>query len=86
MGAPSIASLLPRAEVLAEVHAVVLVEELRDLGREIEIRVDPARFRPSDKMHQRASTKRLRELTDWTPQVGIEEGLRRLLKHEGMVA
>ena len=64
----------------------MLVEELRDLGREIEIRVDPARFRPSDKMHQRASTKRLRELTDWTPQVGIEEGLRRLLKHEGMVA
>lgn len=58
----------------------------RNLGREIEIRVDQARFRPSDKMHQRASTERLRALTGWVPQVGIEEGLRRLLRHEGMVS
>ena len=58
----------------------------RNLGREIEIRVDQARFRPSDKMHQKASTRRLRELTDWTPQIGIEEGLRLLLQHEGMMS
>lgn len=62
---------------------VALLSEL--LGHEIEIRQDPSRMRPVDKMHQRARIERITTATGWTPQFGIRAGLSALLKHERLL-
>jgi len=68
-----------------EYSAQEIIETLSELmGQKIEIRIDPERVRPVDKLHQRADTTRLRQLTGMLPEVTLREGLARLLQHEGL--
>lgn len=68
-----------------EYSAQEIIETLSELmGQPIEIRIDPARVRPVDKLHQRADTTRLQQLTGMLPEVTLREGLARLLQHEGL--
>jgi UDP-glucose 4-epimerase len=55
------------------------------LGRELEIVVDADRVRHVDKLHQRADTRRLNELTGKHPRRSLADGLRRLLVHESLL-
>lgn len=57
-----------RVEWLAHVLAGMM-------GREVEIRLDPARLRRMDIDRFRCDNRRLKLLTGWEPRVGIEEGL-----------
>lgn len=69
-----------------EYSAEELVETLgRLLGRSLTVDVDPDRLRPVDKMHQRADTTRLEALTGTTARHSIEDGLGKLLQHEGLL-
>ncbi len=68
-----------------EYSAQEIIETLSELmGQAIEIRIDPERVRPVDKLHQRADTARLQQLTGMLPEVTLREGLARLLQHEGL--
>lgn len=70
-----------------EYSAEEIVQTLAELmGQEIEVRIDPARVRPVDKLHQQADTTRLHKLTGMLPTVTLREGLTRLLQHEGLLA
>jgi UDP-glucose 4-epimerase len=60
------------------------IEEL--LGSTIEIRVDPSRLRPVDKLHQRADTRRLEALTGVTARHTLRDGLHELILHEGLTS
>ena len=52
------------------------------LGREIAVEQDPERMRPSDRLHLKADHATLTAATGWTPQIGFQEGLARLLETE----
>ena len=54
---------------------------LRQVGRPVEIQVDPARLRPGKSEVQRllSDNTRARERLGWTPAVGLEEGLQRTI-------
>jgi UDP-glucose 4-epimerase len=54
------------------------------IGKKIAIETDPSRFRKADKMVQVANLERLVALTGWSPKVSLQEGLRKLLKFEGL--
>ncbi len=56
------------------------------LGRDIEIVIDPSRVREVDKLHQRADTERLKELTGLLPRHSLIDGLQKLLTHEGLMS
>ncbi len=62
---------------------VALLSEL--LGDSIEVKVDPARFRKADKLVQRADITKLRRMLSWQPEVSLRDGLRELLKYEGLL-
>jgi nucleoside-diphosphate-sugar epimerase len=47
---------------------------------ELRIRQDPRRFRRLDLEHLQCDNTKLRRYTGWSPQVGIEEGLRRTIE------
>lgn len=47
------------------------------MGRRLELEVDDSRLRPNDIEHLQADNTRLRALTGWAPQVGLQEGLER---------
>ncbi len=55
------------------------------LGQEIEIRIQQDRIRLVDKPHQIADTSKLRRLVGFLPTHSIEDGLRKLLVHEGLL-
>jgi UDP-glucose 4-epimerase len=57
----------------------------RVLGRPIRISIDPARVRSVDKLHQRADTTLLEKVTGARPRTPLDEGLRRLAIHEGLL-
>jgi UDP-glucose 4-epimerase len=63
---------------------IVLLSEL--LGERIEVTVDQSRFRQADKLVQRADIARLRQLTGWQPEIPLKEGLRELLRYEGLLS
>ena len=66
-----------------EYSAEEIVQTLgRLLGYDINIRIDAARVRAVDKLHQRACTRRLETLTGMQARHPLAEGLRRLLLHE----
>ncbi|SHL06033.1 NAD-dependent epimerase/dehydratase family protein [Rhodothermus profundi] len=68
-----------------EYSAEEIVETLSELmGQKITIRIDPDRVRAVDKLHQRADTTRLQQLTGMLPEITLREGLARLLQHEGL--
>ena len=74
---------LGHAEETSVREIVGLIE--RAIGRSVEIRHDPARVRASDRMHLRCDHSLLSRLTGWQPRHGIEDGLRDLLRQEGVV-
>jgi nucleoside-diphosphate-sugar epimerase len=52
------------------------IERIRDLAApEMELKFGEIPFRPDQVMHMQADISRLTAATDWTPQIGIEEGL-----------
>lgn len=69
-----------------EYSVAEIIEEIgRLLGKKIIIEKDPMRYRKSDKMHQIASLKKISRLTKWKSQNNLHEGLKKLLKHEGLL-
>lgn len=71
----------------AEYSAAEIVTTLSQLlGTKIEVRVDSKRVRQVDKLHQRADTRRLQQVTSLPALHSITEGLRKLLVHEGLIA
>jgi UDP-glucose 4-epimerase len=62
---------------------IELLSELR--GEPITLEVDPTRFRKADKMVQKSDITTLRERIGWQPEVSLREGLRELLKYEGLL-
>ena len=70
----------------AEASAEEIIGEISSLmGEPIEIQVDPDRVRKVDKMHQRASTRRLEAFTGQRATHDLQDGLRKLLQHEGLL-
>ncbi|NOZ49805.1 MAG: NAD-dependent epimerase/dehydratase family protein [Chloroflexi bacterium] len=49
------------------------------LGETIQVIPDPARFRKVERMHLRADSHKLQQLTAWQPQVDMRSGLQELL-------
>ena len=47
---------------------------------DMEIRHNPRRLRRLDLDHLRCDNSKLRRYTDWSPQIGIEEGLRKTVE------
>jgi UDP-glucose 4-epimerase len=52
----------------------------RQLGEKLTIEVDPARVRKVERMHLLADVRKLKQVTGWEPQWGIDEGVATLLK------
>lgn len=70
-----------------EYSAEELVDTISEIvGRKITIEIDKTRFRPVDKMHQRASIDRLTKLSGWKPKTSLKEGLEKLLKFEKLIS
>ncbi len=55
------------------------------LGRPFTIQIDPARVRAVDKVSQLADTRKTQEKVGWRAVHSLEEGLRKLLIHEGLL-
>ena len=63
-----------------------LVNMMADiLDRPIRVNTDPARFRKADKQVQMAAIAHLEALTGWRPVRTLEDGLRDLLRFEGLL-
>jgi GDP-4-dehydro-6-deoxy-D-mannose reductase len=59
-----------------------IVELVRARGRvPVEVRVDPARLRPSDEPILLGDNTRLRQATGWAPQIGMEQIVDELLEY-----
>jgi GDP-4-dehydro-6-deoxy-D-mannose reductase len=59
-----------------------IVELVRARGRvPVEVRVDPARLRPSDELILMGDNTRLRDATGWAPQIGMEQIVDELLAY-----
>jgi GDP-4-dehydro-6-deoxy-D-mannose reductase len=59
-----------------------IVELVRARGRaQVEVRVDPARLRPSDEPILMGDNTRLRSATGWAPQIGMEQIVDELLAY-----
>lgn len=54
----------------------------RQLGETLTIEVDPSRVRKVERMHLLADVGKLKRVTGWEPQWGIDEGVATLLKEE----
>jgi UDP-glucose 4-epimerase len=54
----------------------------RQLGETLTIEVDPSRVRKVERMHLLADVCKLKRVTGWEPQWGIDEGVATLLKEE----
>ena len=50
------------------------------LGEHIMVKPDPTRFRKTERMHLRADSSKLRNLTGWRPRMTMSAGLRDLLQ------
>lgn len=51
----------------------------RQLGEDLQIVLDPARMRKTDRMHLLADVSKLKRVTGWEPLKGIDEGVKTLL-------
>jgi UDP-glucose 4-epimerase len=56
----------------------------RILGRDIRIEISTDLMRKNDKTHQIASISLIHQLTGWLPRFTFEDGLRKLLRVEGL--
>lgn len=54
-------------------------------GRSLNVKHDSQRVRRFDKLTQVASISRLKSLTNWAPEIEMEEGVKDLLKFEGLL-
>ncbi len=54
----------------------------RQLGEPLTIQVDPARVRKVERMHLLADVSKLKRVTGWEPEWGIDEGIATLLKED----
>jgi GDP-4-dehydro-6-deoxy-D-mannose reductase len=48
-------------------------------GVNVEIRVDPGRFRPADANYIRGNNSKIKDVTGWRPEIPIETTLQDLL-------
>lgn len=63
-----------------------IIEMIGELsGRQLEVAFDESRTRKFDKQKQVASISRLEQFLGWKPATGIQEGLRDLLRFEGLI-
>ena len=51
---------------------------------ETRIETDPAKLRPSERMHLEADVSRLKSLIGWTPSTDLDAGIRKLVVDEGL--
>ncbi len=54
----------------------------RQLGEKLTVEVDPTRVRKVERMHLLADVSKLKRVTGWEPQWGIDEGVRTLLTED----
>ncbi len=63
-----------------------LIQCLSEILKEkIEVRTDPARFRPADKQVQLADISKLKKALQWEPQYTMQQVLQELLKFEKLL-
>jgi UDP-glucose 4-epimerase len=63
-----------------------LIEKIEVLlARKIKVVTDETKFRSADKLVQLSDIGTLRERTQWSPGVKIDEGLKHLLMYEGLI-
>lgn len=65
-----------------EEYAVTEIVESfsRAIGETIEIEVDPARMRPSDRLHLLAEISKIKNFTGWEPRISLDEGIATLAR------
>jgi UDP-glucose 4-epimerase len=56
-----------------------------NLNRELVIQPDPLRFRRADKLVQIADISLLKRITGWEPEIDFQQGIRDLLRFEGLL-
>ena len=65
-----------------EYSVVEIVEAFgKELKEEVKIEVDPARVRKVEREHLLADVSKLKKVTGWEPQWGINEGIRNLIEN-----
>jgi len=64
-----------------------LVKLISDLtSRQLRIETDPAKVRPMERPHLQADVTRLRGMIGWVPHSDLSQGLRELLRYEGIIS
>ncbi|HSQ55562.1 MAG TPA: NAD-dependent epimerase/dehydratase family protein [Gemmata sp.] len=61
-------------------HVLDLLGEIR--GKPLKIEIDPAKLRPTERVHLRADVTKLREMIGWAPHSDLRRGLAELLAAE----
>jgi len=65
-----------------EYSVIEIVESFeRELGEKVSIQQDPTRMRKSERMHLLADVSKLKRVTGWEPEWGIDEGIKTLINH-----
>jgi UDP-glucose 4-epimerase len=63
-----------------------VVERIASLtAKPLKIETDPAKVRPVERPHLKADVVRLRSMIGWSPHTDLTEGLRDLLRYEGVI-
>jgi UDP-glucose 4-epimerase len=65
-----------------------LMQYFRDLfknKRKIKIKIEKTRFRKIDRLYLRANINKIKQELHWRPRINIKEGLKILLKKEGLL-
>jgi UDP-glucose 4-epimerase len=63
-----------------------LVERIAEItSKPLRIETDPAKVRPLERPHLQADVGRLREMIGWLPHSNLSQGLRELLRDEGIL-
>jgi UDP-glucose 4-epimerase len=64
-----------------------VVERIASItSKPLKIEIDPAKVRPVERPHLQADVVRLRSMIGWSPHTDLTEGLRDLLRFEGVIA
>jgi UDP-glucose 4-epimerase len=64
-----------------------VVERIASItSKPLKIETDPAKVRPVERPHLQADVVRLRSMIGWSPHTDLTEGLRDLLRYEGVIA
>lgn len=68
-----------KAHSMSDVVAALLKYSMTDTR----IETDPAKLRPSERMHLEADVSRLKSLIGWTPSADLDAGIQKLIEDEG---